>query len=261
MNRLKSRTFLPLVITVVTLSLLLIPILLQTKAMASEFSSSGAEWCSDYAGNNFLSGKGGGSSSSSGGNTATKYESEVEIGRSNSSDLLGAGNRAWNNDNYENAADLYYNAVVDNSDNPTLGDNLSESLNKLGLQVYYIEHYASAWLYFSRAVDRVPANRVKAFKGNADAAAFYVSDHPDCGRCGKAIISDVGYELDNSALLISYAGLASRDYENCTQHISKSCKGSAGKSFYDQLQYCFNNFYTLVVAMRGRIRQAWKDAS
>jgi len=221
-----------------------------------QIEASGTKWCSDHAGNNFLCSDG------PSGEDKTYYQpqSPEEIGRSNASGLVFGGNLSWDKGDYEHAADMYRNATIEDPNNAVARGNLSEALNKIGIAVYAAKLYPTAWTYFTRAVDVAPASKIATFRNNAREADSRIYGNRDCNMCGKAIISDVGYGLDNSRNLLSYANQAGHSYKNCTNRINRSCTNTSGKSFDALVKGCAQTFYSNENALRVCLRQAWKDA-
>ena len=217
-------------------------------------------WCTDYDGRNYRCDTGGGDTGYGGGGCATTSEnSDAGIAASNSEASLDAGNFAWEADNFENAADLYTIAIKENPNNHTARGNLGEALYVLGLDAYEYGNYESAWLYFLRAEQYARSERVDVMEDSIARAESHISSYPDCSMCGKAIISDIGYGLGNSAVFLSYANQASANYKNCTNRISQSCSGSDGKWLFDQVYNCSQTFVGSDRGLHACIGHAWNS--
>ena len=221
-------------------------------------------WCTDASGRNFRCGSGGGGGGGSGGGgagCATMYEnSDAAISKSNSSNLVYAGNQAWDRGDMANAADLYQSAIIENPANSTARGNLSGALNKLGVARYNSRGYTSAWLFFDRAVRDAKAKNRPVMEKNRKAARSRMPTSLNCATCGKAIISDIGYGLDNSASFLSYANQASANFKNCKQRISKSCSGTDGQWLSQQIRNCSINIRS-IPGIKSCIREAWNSVN
>ncbi|MBT5161389.1 MAG: tetratricopeptide repeat protein [Alphaproteobacteria bacterium] len=218
-------------------------------------------WCSDNSGRNFRCGSGGGGGGGGGAGCATAYQnSDAAISKSNSSGLVTAGNHAWDRGDFANAADLYHSALVENPNNRTARSNHSNAINKLGVDRYDIGDYDSAFLFFDRALRDAPANRRETKKKNLALAQSRMSGSLNCSTCGKAVISDVGYGLDNSASFLSYANQAAANFDNCTRRISDSCDNSNGKWLRGMIKNCSITIQS-IQGIKSCIAEAWRKVN
>ena len=83
----------------------------------------------------------------------------------------------------------------------------------------------------------------------------------NCDVCGRALINDVGFGLNNSASLWHYVNQASINYRNCTRRLADFGALTPGRSFFDVVrQGCAETFRAVEGPLRACVGQALSDA-
>ncbi len=222
--------------------------------------------CSDYEGNNFPCSDGGGGYSGGGGyggggygGCATTGQREEQrlaaIHQENARSLIFGADQSYDDGDYASAATLFQIAMDEDPNNDYARKSLGSALNELGRSAWDRYENMSAYLYFSRAVDVKPESDVirDNLQDTLDEGVYQT-----CSECGEAIINDVAYGLDSSALLTNYVHQATANYKNCTRKLS--CGGSEGQDFFDLMRdTCLRNFGANQDGFYGCVSQVLSD--
>lgn len=218
---------------------------------SAQITGTGTGWCSDYSGRNFRCDSGGSTSSSGGyggGGCAHQANYNEQLRQNNVSMHLQSGDRNMDKKDFAGAAFNFKSTWDDDPSNDRARKRYGTALNELGILAYSRYENLNAALYFERALAVKPESA--QIRRNLNAAESPVRD---CSSCGRAVINDVAYGLDNSAWLQKYVEQATTNYANCTRKLS--CAGDSGREFYLLMRdTCLGNFKD-AAGLEGCVRQ------
>jgi len=145
--------------------------------------------------------------------------------KANSKILTDAGIFAFEaKDDFE-AAMLLGSAIEHNRSNRSARQWYSLSLNRIGSAAYKRSDFASALLYFERALDADNLDFIRSNLKNTKKTLNYTGK--SCGLCQKALMSDLDYGLQFSAKFSNYGRQSISNYYNCTRRLS-GCENTTG---------------------------------
>ncbi len=207
-------------------------------------------------------GGGGSGDGGGGGGCATFVDSDAAVGRDNSRSIVAIGIHEFNDGDLASAASLFQSAVEWDCRNDSAVAWLAVTLNDMGVGAARNGNKDSAYLYYERAIETEPGNEL--FRNNIRAVrrSSTIQDEgsKNCSVCGRALINDVAFGLNNSASLWHYVNQASINYRNCTRRISDFCEYTPGRSFFDIVREgCAEEWISDENALRGCVGRALAD--
>lgn len=168
------------------------------------------------------------------------------------------GVESYTRGNYLVAVSSFETAVGQNPNNQTARRNLGDALAMLGQGADNRGDYGSALSYYERATkyNRSPTYRakVKGLRGKLG------SRGKTCALCGKALMNDVAYGLDNSASVLTYVNQSRANYSNCTRDIQSGCSNTPGKQLFDNLLNCNKRLYRHIPSFKSCARTSVRGA-
>ena len=207
-------------------------------------------------------GGGGGGDSYGGGAGCAAGSYYASVGEQNADTFVAIGNDAYDDGRFATAAGSYQNALDSFPGHEVARGNLAATLIQLGVNASRHGNLDSAYLYYERSIAAKPHDVThEALAILRQLSNIKNEGSKNCSVCGRALINDTAYGLDNSASLWNYVNQASINYQNCTRRIADRCEYTAGKSFSEVVRKaCLEQRFNTENALRGCVRQALADA-